>query len=156
MMIKTKIGQFVAEKAGEMENGQPIYRIASIPYAKAEPFMPPVLQDSFPQEKIINSLETFCFPQKRVPRWPNLFLKHHMMRSEWLPVHDSFSENAFMLNVWTSQTEEKKPVLVYIHGGGDNGSGTVPIYDGTNLAKHGIVVVTITYRGRFIRLSANY
>ncbi|MEX2785243.1 carboxylesterase family protein [Streptococcus sp. H49] len=146
MIIETKLGQFTAEKAGQSKDGQPIYRITSIPYAEADPFMPPVLRHNYPQEKLINSLETFCFPQKRILRWPNLFLKHHMMRAEWLPVHDSFSESAFMLNVWTSQIENKKPVLVYIHGGGDSGSGTVPIYDGANLAKQGIVLVTITYR----------
>jgi para-nitrobenzyl esterase len=37
--------------------------------------------------------------------------------------------------------------MVWIHGGGyNNGSGTAALYDGTNLARRGVVVVTINYR----------
>jgi len=39
------------------------------------------------------------------------------------------------------------PVMVWIHGGGlNNGSGTAALYDGTNLAKRGVMVVTLNYR----------
>ncbi|MBV8833436.1 MAG: carboxylesterase family protein, partial [Acidobacteriaceae bacterium] len=42
---------------------------------------------------------------------------------------------------------EKRPVFVYIYGGGFNsGSGAVPLYDGEGLAKKGLVVVTFNYR----------
>ena len=37
--------------------------------------------------------------------------------------------------------------MVWIHGGSfESGSGSMGIYDGTNLATHGVVVVTINYR----------
>jgi para-nitrobenzyl esterase len=37
--------------------------------------------------------------------------------------------------------------MVWIHGGGlNNGSGTTALYDGANLAKRGVVVVTLNYR----------
>lgn len=59
------------------------------------------------------------------------------------------SEDCLTLNVWTPEGrgEEPLPVMVWIHGGGlNNGSGTAELYDGTNLAKRGQVVVTINYR----------
>jgi para-nitrobenzyl esterase len=62
------------------------------------------------------------------------------------------SEDCLFLNVWrpaktTPKASAKLPVLVWIHGGGfSQGSGSVPIYDGANLAARGVVVVTINYR----------
>jgi len=59
------------------------------------------------------------------------------------------SEDCLTLNVWTPEDRgaEPLPVMVWIHGGGlNNGSGTAALYDGTNLAKRGVVVVTINYR----------
>lgn len=58
------------------------------------------------------------------------------------------SEDCLTLNVWApAERGEALPVMVWIHGGGfNNGSGTAALYDGTNLAKRGVVVVTINYR----------
>ena len=59
------------------------------------------------------------------------------------------SEDCLYLNVWTSRerSNEKRPVMVWIHGGGlTQGSGHQPGYDGTQLAKRGVVLVTINYR----------
>ncbi|MCX5748843.1 MAG: carboxylesterase family protein [Candidatus Saganbacteria bacterium] len=59
------------------------------------------------------------------------------------------SENCLYLNVWTPATSEsdKLPVMVFIHGGGwSMGSGSMPKYNGTNLAKKGVVFVNFNYR----------
>ncbi len=59
------------------------------------------------------------------------------------------SEDCLYLNVWKARehTETKRPVMVWIHGGGfTQGSGHQPGYDGTQLAKRGVVLVTINYR----------
>lgn len=58
------------------------------------------------------------------------------------------SEDCLTLNVWTPEARETPlPVMVWIHGGGyGNGSGTAALYDGANLARRGVVVVTINYR----------
>ncbi|MFC5342471.1 carboxylesterase/lipase family protein [Brevundimonas staleyi] len=58
------------------------------------------------------------------------------------------SEDCLTLNVWTPRERAGAlPVMVWIHGGGyNNGSGTPPLYDGTNLARRGVVVVSINYR----------
>jgi para-nitrobenzyl esterase len=53
------------------------------------------------------------------------------------------------VNVWTPtlQANSGLPVMVYIHGGSLLGGGaTLPIYDGTNLARRGVVYVSIQYR----------
>ncbi len=61
------------------------------------------------------------------------------------------SEDCLTLNVFTQELGGKRPVMVWIHGGGFvNGSGSAELYDGSQLAKRGVVVVTINYRlGRF-------
>jgi para-nitrobenzyl esterase len=62
------------------------------------------------------------------------------------------SEDCLTLNVFTQDlVRAKRPVMVWIHGGGFvNGSGSAELYDGSQLAKRGVVVVTINYRlGRF-------
>lgn len=60
------------------------------------------------------------------------------------------SEDCLFLNVWTPALNDgaRRPVLVYIHGGGfNNGSGSDPLYDGSALCRRGdVVVVTLNHR----------
>jgi para-nitrobenzyl esterase len=59
------------------------------------------------------------------------------------------SEDCLFINVWTpaQRSSQPWPVLFWIHGGGyGGGSGSVAIYDGAQLARRGIVVVTFNYR----------
>ena len=58
------------------------------------------------------------------------------------------SEDCLTLNVFAPATPGPHPVIVWIHGGAfTNGAGSVPWYDGTNLAQtHEVVVVTVNYR----------
>jgi len=59
------------------------------------------------------------------------------------------SEDCLYLNIWTpaKSAGEQLPVMVWIHGGGfDRGTGSASGYDGENLARKGVVVVTINYR----------
>jgi para-nitrobenzyl esterase len=57
------------------------------------------------------------------------------------------SEDCLYLNVWSLPDARNAPVMVWIHGGGYlAGSGSVPLYDGSALARLGAVVVTINYR----------
>jgi len=59
------------------------------------------------------------------------------------------SEDCLYLNLWTAAKapSERRPVLVYIYGGGfSQGSIEVPIYDGAQLARQGVVVVMMNYR----------
>jgi para-nitrobenzyl esterase len=57
------------------------------------------------------------------------------------------SEDCLTLNVFAPMQAKMAPVMVWIHGGGFvNGSGSAALYDGSALARQGVVVVTINYR----------
>jgi para-nitrobenzyl esterase len=67
--------------------------------------------------------------------------------TEFLIPKEPISEDCLYLNVWSKQTSQKKPVLVYIYGGGFRSGGTAcPIYDGNAVAEKGVVFVSINYR----------
>ncbi len=64
------------------------------------------------------------------------------------PVWSPGDEDVLSLNVWTPDGDGGRlPVLVWIHGGAYVfGSSAQPDFDGTFLAGHGVVVVTLNYR----------
>ncbi|GAB3223084.1 carboxylesterase/lipase family protein [Spirosoma arcticum] len=62
---------------------------------------------------------------------------------------DGMSEDCLYLNVWTPAKSDKDrlPVLVYFYGGGFiAGDGSEARYDGENMARKGIVTLTVNYR----------
>jgi len=62
---------------------------------------------------------------------------------------DSTSEDCLFLNIWTParSASDKLPVMVWIYGGAlREGSGSIDVYNGEELAKKGIIVITINYR----------
>jgi para-nitrobenzyl esterase len=63
----------------------------------------------------------------------------------------AMSEDCLTLNVWTTWNSARDkgrlmPVMVWIHGGGFTGGASGGFYDGTRLAKHGVVMISINYR----------
>ena len=59
------------------------------------------------------------------------------------------SEDCLFLNIFTPGLDDaRRPVMVWIHGGAFSfGSGSSPMFDGSDLAKrHDVVVVTVNYR----------
>ena len=61
----------------------------------------------------------------------------------------AMDENCLYLNVWTAAEDvsESRPVMVWFHGGGHTGGwGSAQVFDGTALAKKGVVLVSINYR----------
>ena len=60
-------------------------------------------------------------------------------------------EDSLYLNIWKNAADksEKKPVMVWIHGGGFTQGTTInPLYDGTNFIRDNgdVILVSITYR----------
>ena len=58
-------------------------------------------------------------------------------------------EDCLYLNVWTAakNASAKLPVMVWIYGGAfTEGSSAIAVYDGAELAKKGVIVVTLNYR----------
>jgi para-nitrobenzyl esterase len=64
------------------------------------------------------------------------------------PMRFPQSEDCLSVNVWTPGVRGRRPVLVWLHGGGySNGSASQDWYAGAHLATRGdIVVVTVNYR----------
>ena len=61
---------------------------------------------------------------------------------------EAAGEDCLRLNVWTPGTRSRRPVMVWLHGGGfAQASGSFIIYDGANLARRrDVVVVTLNHR----------
>lgn len=90
----------------------------------------------------IKKCETFGASPMQAPPAP-----FSMWSDEFLIRKEPISEDCLYLNVWTNSTTAKKPVMVWIYGGGFvSGGANVPIYDGEAMAKKGIVFVSINYR----------
>ena len=68
----------------------------------------------------------------------------------WIRDTRAYSEDCLVINVFTpgANDHKKRPVLVYIHGGGFvTGAGSAPGLDGHNFAKAGdVVLVTLNHR----------
>jgi para-nitrobenzyl esterase len=57
------------------------------------------------------------------------------------------SEDCLQLNIWAPEGKGPFPVFVWIHGGGFTGGHAFEgIYEGSEFAREGIVVVTVAYR----------
>ena len=69
------------------------------------------------------------------------------------PLGNKPAEDCLYLNVWApvARSSGKRPVMVWIYGGGFVNGGTSPaVYDGTHFAERGVVFVSFNYRvGRF-------
>ncbi len=68
---------------------------------------------------------------------------------EFIAQPEPINEDCLYLNVWTTaqSKKEKQPVFVWIYGGGlSSGSANCAIYDGEEMAKKGVIFVSINYR----------
>jgi para-nitrobenzyl esterase len=68
---------------------------------------------------------------------------------EFIAPPEPLSEDCLYLNIWTGAKNgnEKRPVFVWIYGGAfSSGSAACAIYDGEEMAKRGIVFVSLNYR----------
>ena len=68
---------------------------------------------------------------------------------EFIAQPEPLSEDCLYLNIWTSAKtkNEMQPVFVWIYGGGlSSGSSNCAVYDGEEMAKKGVVFVSINYR----------
>lgn len=99
-------------------------------------FAPPVPPPDVPHENVLDAT-------KQPPGCP----QHCGLPPGVCPA--SFSEDCLFLNVWrpANVTGSLAPVLLFIHGGGfEQGGAGVPLYDGTPLARKGVVVASMQYR----------
>jgi para-nitrobenzyl esterase len=141
-VVKTKYGPI----RGYVRNG--IYTFKGIPYGAdtsgANRFMPP--QKPAPWTETRPCLyHGYVSPQGPQQAWKN-------KEEAWLFSWDDGirSEDCLNLNVWSQSINDggKRPVMVWLHGGGFMaGSSTeIQAFDGENLARRGVVLVSVNHR----------
>jgi para-nitrobenzyl esterase len=127
------------------------YKSGDIVIFKGIPFAAPPVDDfrwKAPQPVInwTGILECNNFSASPIQRKPVPFM---MWTEEFITPPDRLSEDCLYLNIWTPANTEndKLPVFVWIYGGGfSSGSAACAVYDGEEMAKKGIVFVSINYR----------
>ena len=101
-----------------------------IPYAKVERFMPPLPVDKWEGVRACDHWG----PQTMQPTGGRQLSEDEMSE-----------KNCCVLNVWTTDMKAKKPVMVWLHGGGFD-SGTSAWNPGMCLAHKDVVVVSVNHR----------
>lgn len=137
-LVKTTYGTV----SGYIEDG--IYTFKGIKYAKAERFMAPEDPDSW------EGVQSALYYGEQC---------HQAPRRTWEDDCEAFlyqwddgvqSEDCQFVNVWTKGIGDgrRRPVMVWLHGGGFamGASSELPFYDGTNLAKKDVVLVSLNHR----------
>ena len=137
---KTAVVQTAQGKIqGYEHDGLQIFK--GIPYATARRFHAP--EAVKPWEGVLDacSYGYVCPLLTNDPPRGELYVPHRF----W-----PMNENCLNLNLWTPGTdEEKRPVLVWLHGGGYEAGSSIEhiAYDGANLSRRGnTVVVSINHR----------
>ena len=126
-------GGIVAGAAGVSAN---IFR--NIPFAAA-----PVDDLRWAPPKAVRSWRGERDATKNGPSCPQPMLPGDLPNSGG--ANGPVSEDCLQLNVFAPPGATKAPVMVWIHGGGHR-TGAGWVYDGTNFARDGVVVVSINYR----------
>ncbi len=131
--------------SGVLLSGSKVVSFKGIPYAA-----PPVgnLRWQAPRPPVpwsgIKKCEAFsASPMQPTPK------PFFVIGPEFTVPEQPLSEDCLYLNIWTGSTgpKQKKPVLVWIYGGGFfSGGAAAPGYDGEAMAKKGVVFVSFNYR----------
>jgi para-nitrobenzyl esterase len=147
-VIETAAGRI----RGNVIDGVRVFR--GVPYGAptggARRFMPPVAPEPWTGVR-----DAFAFGRRAYqpfrPMIPEI--------GDMLTGAGPMSEDCLRLNVWTPDTAGRRPVMVWLHGGGfRTGSGNSDFYNGAALARHhDVVTVSLTHRLNalgFLNLSA--
>src|SRR5665213_4575580 len=138
--VQTVGGKLRGSRTGEVS----VFK--GIPYGASTAgvgrFMPPSAPESWTGVRDASALGP------RSPQLPIMLLPQIQALSEGMRFEDQMGEDCLCLNVWSATLAARKPVMVWLHGGGfASGSGGQAIYDGADLAaKHDVVVVTVNHR----------
>ena len=114
--------------SGIMQEGSMAY--LGIPYAKVERCMPPLPVDKWEGVRACD-------------HWGPQAMQQTLGRQ--LSEDEMSEKNSCVLNVWTTDLKAKKPVMLWLHGGGFD-SGTSAWNPGMKLAQKDVVVVSVNHR----------
>jgi len=108
--------------------------------------LPPVPR-SGPQ--LADSFSPACMQADYIVDWYADVIEAFDGERVWAARPSGFSEDCLYLNIWSPQPEAGAglPVMVYVHGGNNQGGWSYePNYMGEALAVKGVVVVSVSYR----------
>ncbi len=135
--------------AGTLADG--VHAFKGIPYAAPvageNRWLPPQPPDAWSGVRDARRCGNICTQEPPPNKWLAGRAGKVFMETLW--VTEPHGDDCLNLNIWTPSLDPdaKLPVMFWIHGGAfTTGSGSLPIYDGGNLAKKGVVVVSINYR----------
>ena len=114
--------------SGIMQEGSMAY--LGIPYAKVERCLPPLPVDKWEGVRACDHWG----PQAMQQTWGKQLSEDEMSE-----------KSSCVLNVWTTDLKAKKPVMLWLHGGGFD-SGTSAWNPGMRLAQKDVVVVSVNHR----------
>lgn len=127
------------------------YKTGDISIFKGIPFAAPPLGDlrwkaPQPVHNWTGILKCDNFSASPMQRKPVPFM---MWTEEFITPPEKLNEDCLYLNIWAPDkpANDKLPVFVWIYGGGfSSGSAACAVYDGEEMAKKGIIFVSINYR----------
>ncbi len=142
--VCSKTEPIVTTKAGKLRGFiiDGTYTFHGIKYADAKRFQMPTEVEPWEGVKDALSYGYVCpMMTQDVPQGEIMVPHRHWPKNE----------NCQYLNIWTQSisTEAKKPVMVWLHGGGFTAGSSIEqvSYDGENMSKNGdVVVVTLNHR----------
>lgn len=111
-------------------------------------WMPPVVPGHSSSTLQAGAFAPACMQGAHMVDWYRDLVRRFGGDPDAFPV-PTFSEDCLYLNIWTPRPEAGAglPVMVWIHGGGHRGGWSYePNYIGDELARQGVVVVSIAYR----------
>jgi para-nitrobenzyl esterase len=117
----------------------------SIPFA-APPIGPLRWKAPQPVKNWAGIKKCFDFSASPIQNKPVPFM---CWTEEFIAQPEPLSEDCLYLNIWTAakSKKEKQAVFVWIYGGGlSSGSSNCAVYDGEEMAKKGVIFVSINYR----------
>ena len=120
-----------------------IHRFLGVPYAA-----PPVGELRFQEAQPVEPWSGVRDATHPGPCAPHLIRDFPHLDVVPLVGHGSLEGGDYLaLNIWAPADADKRPVMVFIHGGGYVvGSKDAPVNDGTTFARSGVVCVAINYR----------
>lgn len=133
-IVRTEAGSV----EGKIESGIAVYR--GVPFAQ-----PPVGPLRWRAPQLPKPWEGVKHADTYAPACEQVATANPALGIPALPT----SEDCLYLNIWSPARSPRDhlPVMVWIYGGGFTGGATaIPLYDGTNLARKGVILVSIAYR----------
>ena len=128
-----------------------IQTFLGIPFAQADrwqaPQPLPPSTDEVPPVKA-NQFPPACMQTDHIVRWYRNLIDDFGGDPESFQAPE-MAEECLYLNIWAPEqsTEQALPVVIYIHGGSNKGGWSFePNYVGAELAKRGLIVISINYR----------